>query len=184
MKSVVHKTTKPDIDKLTRALHDALTGIAFEDDSQIIESKSCEVFGDPDHVSRFCTLTKSPVNGGNMQPEPIDLNIGNICEGAVPELFLREVINVLQNIADVNTPADAKRKISMEWVFLPTPDRKSAVVSVTCTSKIAGVEAKAGTIYFRQSPITKGIEAYAEDPRQDILFARSCTSRISRLSHW
>jgi crossover junction endodeoxyribonuclease RusA len=39
-KSVEHKTTKPDIDKLTRALHDALTGIAFEDDSQIVESKA------------------------------------------------------------------------------------------------------------------------------------------------
>jgi crossover junction endodeoxyribonuclease RusA len=51
-KSVVHKTTKPDIDKLTRALHDALTGIVFEDDSQIVESKAAKYFGDP-HVTVF-----------------------------------------------------------------------------------------------------------------------------------
>lgn len=31
------KTTKPDLDKLTRALLDALTGVAFVDDSQVIE---------------------------------------------------------------------------------------------------------------------------------------------------
>jgi hypothetical protein len=30
-----------------------------------------------------------------MEPEAIELNIGNICEGAVPELFDREVSNVL-----------------------------------------------------------------------------------------
>lgn len=34
-KSVAHKTTKPDLDKLARSLLDALTGICFEDDSQV-----------------------------------------------------------------------------------------------------------------------------------------------------
>jgi hypothetical protein len=58
----------------------------------------------------------------------------------------------------------------MEFTFAPTPDRKSAVVSVSCKSKTSGVRTKAGTIFFRQKQ--PKIEAFAEDPRQDILFAR------------
>lgn len=34
-KRVADKTTKPDLDKLARSLLDALTGICFEDDSQV-----------------------------------------------------------------------------------------------------------------------------------------------------
>lgn len=36
-KSVTHKTTQPDVDKLSRSLLDALTGICFEDDSQVTQ---------------------------------------------------------------------------------------------------------------------------------------------------
>ena len=36
-KSVTHKTTKPDIDKIARSLLDALTGVVFEDDSQVTQ---------------------------------------------------------------------------------------------------------------------------------------------------
>ena len=32
----IHSTTKPDIDKLVRAINDALTGILFHDDSQVV----------------------------------------------------------------------------------------------------------------------------------------------------
>lgn len=34
-KSVAHKTTKPDLDKLVRSIFDAMTGIVFVDDSQV-----------------------------------------------------------------------------------------------------------------------------------------------------
>ena len=36
-KRVTQKMTKPDLDKLARALLDALTGICFEDDSQVTQ---------------------------------------------------------------------------------------------------------------------------------------------------
>jgi hypothetical protein len=107
-----------------------------------------------------------------MQPEPIELNVGNVADGVVPELFDTEIRKILSNIADVNTPADAKRKLTIDFDFAPTPDRKSAVVTVTAKTKLQGMEGKAGTIYFRKSQVTQAIEAYAEDPRQDILFAR------------
>jgi crossover junction endodeoxyribonuclease RusA len=39
-----HKTTKPDVDKLLRALLDALTGICYEDDSQVASCIIVKVF--------------------------------------------------------------------------------------------------------------------------------------------
>lgn len=38
-------TTPPDIDKLARAVLDALTGIVYEDDSQVIDVEARKTFG-------------------------------------------------------------------------------------------------------------------------------------------
>ena len=46
-KSVFAKTTKPDLDKLARSLLDALTGIVFEDDSQVTMLVVSKGFGNP-----------------------------------------------------------------------------------------------------------------------------------------
>lgn len=47
-KKIEHKTTKPDLDKLARSLLDALTGIVFDDDSQVMEMHVSKHFGDPE----------------------------------------------------------------------------------------------------------------------------------------
>ena len=108
-----------------------------------------------------------------MQPEPISLTINNVAEGAVPERFLREVRAVLDNIADTNTSAEAKRKIVLTFEFEPTADRRSAQVSFECTSKTLGAEKKVGTIYFVEH--NGKIDAYTSDPRQEMLFAEEPT---------
>ena len=41
----IHPTVKPDLDKLLRATLDALTGIAYDDDSQVIEVRALKVYG-------------------------------------------------------------------------------------------------------------------------------------------
>jgi len=69
-----------------------------------------------------------------MTPEPIQLSITNICEGGVPEVFMREVRAVLENIADINTSPDGKRKITLVFEFEPTADRRPATVSFQCSS--------------------------------------------------
>lgn len=43
-KAISYKTTRPDIDKLARALLDGLTGIAFEDDAQVIDLRCTKSF--------------------------------------------------------------------------------------------------------------------------------------------
>lgn len=42
--SIVHKITKPDIDKLERGIFDSLTGICFVDDSQVVSSSATKEF--------------------------------------------------------------------------------------------------------------------------------------------
>ena len=67
-KSALHKTTKPDLDKLLRAVLDALTGIAYEDDAQVCECRVAKAFGSPARLevnvsTLFEGLRKTPVPG-------------------------------------------------------------------------------------------------------------------------
>jgi Holliday junction resolvase RusA-like endonuclease len=49
-KSLQHKITKPDADKLLRGLLDSLTGIVFRDDAQIVQCIVRKEFGIPSRV--------------------------------------------------------------------------------------------------------------------------------------
>lgn len=40
-----HMTTKPDVDKLSRAILDALTGVVWKDDSQVVELRARKTYG-------------------------------------------------------------------------------------------------------------------------------------------
>ena len=44
-------TTKPDIDKLVRAILDSLKGILINDDSQVTELQAYKSYGSPERVS-------------------------------------------------------------------------------------------------------------------------------------
>jgi Holliday junction resolvase RusA-like endonuclease len=46
-KTVARKITKPDLSKLVRALEDALTGIIYKDDAQIVSCMASKHFGSP-----------------------------------------------------------------------------------------------------------------------------------------
>lgn len=104
-----------------------------------------------------------------MHEGPVELNIGNICGGAVPELFEHEVTKMLKNIKDENTDPEAKRSITFEFTFKPAPDRKSAVVKLVCKAKHAGVNSVAGSVFM--SSAHGEVQAFTEDPRQSTLFA-------------
>jgi len=50
-KSRIHPTVKPDTDKLIRAILDALTGILYRDDAQVVQfSEISKAYGDPERV--------------------------------------------------------------------------------------------------------------------------------------
>lgn len=43
-----YPTTKPDVLKLARGAEDALTGVIWRDDAQIIEEELCKLYGEPE----------------------------------------------------------------------------------------------------------------------------------------
>lgn len=50
---ITKKTTKPDLDKLLRAIKDSLSGIIYEDDQQVVESHQSKEYGLPERVEIY-----------------------------------------------------------------------------------------------------------------------------------
>lgn len=50
-----HMTTKPDADKLSRAILDSLTGVVWKDDSQVVDLRARKVYGLVDMVQVVVT---------------------------------------------------------------------------------------------------------------------------------
>lgn len=51
-----YMTTKPDVDKLERAILDALTGVAYHDDSQVVEQSSKKLYTSDGPVGAMVTV--------------------------------------------------------------------------------------------------------------------------------
>lgn len=105
-----------------------------------------------------------------MDKKPEDVSLSNLCGGAVEEVFQREFAAVLANIADVNTPAEAKRKISLEFTISPFEDRSGAQVTFACKSKTVPIEAVKGTVFLQRRGLV--MVAVPHDPKQPFLFER------------
>lgn len=57
----VHHTVKPDLDKLIRATKDALKGILYDDDSQVVEVAATKNYGIPQvHISIYTLSERNP----------------------------------------------------------------------------------------------------------------------------
>lgn len=102
------------------------------------------------------------------EPEKENVTLGNLCGGAIEEVFQREWAQVLQNIGDLNTPAEAKRKVTLELTLKPFKDRSGAQVSFSCKSKTMPVEAVEGTIFLQRRGLS--VVAVPHDPKQIRLF--------------
>lgn len=102
------------------------------------------------------------------EPEREEVNLGNLCGGAIEEVFQREWAQVLSNIGDVNTPAEAKRKVVLELTLKPFKDRSGAQVSFSCKSKTMPVEAVQGTVFLQRRGLS--VVAVPHDPKQTRLF--------------
>lgn len=107
------------------------------------------------------------------QPE---LNIGNIARGAVPEIFDRAINEVLSNIADTNTVADAKRKVTLSFEFKPDTKREVATVVFSCETKLCGAEAASSQVYIVRRA-GKAVGLADQDPRQIALFHQPVDSK-------
>jgi hypothetical protein len=109
------------------------------------------------------------------QDEFYELNVGNILGGKFPERFQKAVQQLIDNMRDPNTPADASRKISFEFTFKPTEDRQTAAVMLETKMKLASMEGVAGTIYVSKAEGT--LKAYTRDIRQEVMFEEVAASK-------
>jgi hypothetical protein len=76
------------------------------------------------------------------------LSIGNICNGALPEIFNRDLEKILENINDPDTDADKKRSMTIELTFIPFSDRSGASVELKTKMKLVGVPAVTATVFI------------------------------------
>jgi len=107
-----------------------------------------------------------------MEDEQVSLS--NLCGGAVEEVFQREWHQVLKNVADINTDAEAKRKITLEFTIAPFEDRSGAQVTFACKSKTIPAEAVKGTVFLQRKD--NGFVAFPRDPKQARLFGKEAAA--------
>jgi hypothetical protein len=79
---------------------------------------------------------------------PPILNVDNLANGAVYELLQRELTRMADNILDPNTSEKQKRKIKIEIIAQPYPDRSGAVYTVGVNSTLAGIKPAEGNLYI------------------------------------
>ena len=75
------------------------------------------------------------------------VRLENLGHGAAAELFEAELVNVIANIIDPNTKADAARQITLKMKIKPSNDRSACTVEISCESKLAPQQAFESTIF-------------------------------------
>lgn len=97
------------------------------------------------------------------------ITIATICNGGVPEVFARELAEVLANIADPNTDASTTRGLTLKFTFKPLDDRSGAIVSFSCRPVLQPVKVATSPVFLSRH--SGQLQAYALDHRQASLFA-------------
>jgi len=93
------------------------------------------------------------------------INIGNINDGAVIEGFNICLQRVLENIADINTPATSNREIVLKFIFKPRADRCEIETEFHPTVKLAAIEPHKSKVFMGKTDGGVRI-ALDSDPRQ------------------
>jgi hypothetical protein len=102
--------------------------------------------------------------------DPELLSLTNIGNGGLVEVFDREISKVIENISDVNTSSEKKRKIQIEVIFKPYEDRSGAEIEFSCKATLCGVPAAKTRMFITGKGSV--LRAYGHDPRQMSLLAQ------------
>lgn len=70
-----------------------------------------------------------------------------MARGAFLEIFDAEMSKVLDNILDPNTKATGKRKLTVEFVFVPDDNRQTIGVSFQCKPKLEPINPAVTSLY-------------------------------------
>ncbi len=85
----------------------------------------------------------------------------------MPELFEEAFARILEDIADVNKPADAVRTMEFKISFRTDEEREHAGVLIESKVKLAARKAAAG--YVKLSLDDGELTAYVTNPKQEVL---------------
>ncbi len=86
------------------------------------------------------------------------VDIVTLGSGSVVERINMELRKIFANISDINTDPKASRELQLKIKFVPTEDRQSAGMAVSCSSKLVSGEQLKGRIYLN------GADAFESKP--------------------
>ncbi len=105
-----------------------------------------------------------------------ELTIRNIGGGAMPELFEEALGVILEDIADVNKPADAVRTMEFKISFRTDEEREMGGIIIESKVKLAA--RKAATGYMHISTDDETLTAYVTNPKQEVEEVHSKRSKL------
>ena len=99
------------------------------------------------------------------EEEYSELNITNLNDGAINELFHAHIDKIMKNIDDPNTEATDVREITFKISFKPDEKRETTEVRIKSSSKLAGIRATKSTAFL----VRKGgkIRAFKHNMQQE-----------------
>jgi hypothetical protein len=97
-----------------------------------------------------------------------DVNIFTVADGALVELFDEAWRQVLENIGDPNTEAEAVRRISLEISVVPSEDRSLAAVSVRPKVKLAATQGHSSAVFLSRDGSGRVVARQPEGKQQGL----------------
>lgn len=96
-----------------------------------------------------------------------EVNLQNINQGHVIDLFDEAMGRVMENIADENTPPKKERVITIKITVKPNESREHAEVKVGVVTNLAPIKPSEGVVLFSYDG--SKAKAYVSDPKQEDL---------------
>lgn len=82
-----------------------------------------------------------------------------MARGAFLEIFDAEMSKVLDNILDPNTKATGKRKLTVDFTFVPDDNRQTIGVTFQCKPKLEPINPAVTSLYVTGEPNTGEVTA-------------------------
>ena len=92
------------------------------------------------------------------------LTLASINNGALEEMFQREMKEVLKNVDDVNTEPKKPRKITLEISIIPNGERNMGIIELAAKSALVPVKSVGSSVIFRNNG--RNLEAFEPDFHQ------------------
>jgi hypothetical protein len=87
-----------------------------------------------------------------MENEFKTVTLSDIANGGLEELFQAAQQQLLANIHNPNTPAEAKRSIDIKLLYVTDEERREIRVAIAVTPKLASVRGTGTTLYTSDRP--------------------------------